>query len=212
VLSYRGEIADRDYRGEDGKGRFRPGFVEARQRVDRQMRWVRATIAGLVLGLLALGLRRRDEVEAMALSFPAIFCLSNPTFYYWCLLVPVVLVMASRSVQGPALALLLGIALVEASYLLLSRLALFELFQYAFYSAEMGALALLALLVLQRWPAAAAPQPVTKWGRALPPKLAAPPAAPLTGADASGADASGALVAVQEGGERHPLPGEERSS
>ena len=169
VLGYRGEQSWDDVRDEQGRRGFRKHYVSYRQRLHRRMAPLRLLLAALVLAALAWGLKGRDDVEALALSFPAIWVLLNPTFYYYCLLLPPLLVFASRPKRGWAVALVVAFAAVDILFHVLWRVADFDLFQYFLYSALLGGLTvtcLVALAIARRreegastGPPAADPQP-----------------------------------------------------
>lgn len=165
LMSYRGETSWDDVRGEDGRKGFRPHYVKLKQKINTQNRSLRLGIALVVLVALGLLLRGRDDVEAMALGFPAIYVLVSTTFYYYCLLVPVVLVLADRSSRDRALlAILVALGLVEASFHLIHRWERFEILEHFYYTAELAGVVLLTLAALAlarftRSTAASAPEP-----------------------------------------------------
>lgn len=153
ALGYRGERSWADVHDEQGNRGFRNHYVGYRQRLHHRQAWLRLLIAALVMAALAWGLRGRDDAEALALSFPVVWVLVNPTFYYYCLLLPPLLVFASRRDRGWALALVVAAATVQILFHVLWRTVEFDLFQYFLYSLLLGGLTLTCLVALavDRW-------------------------------------------------------------
>jgi hypothetical protein len=144
LLMYRGEMAERDIAGPDGRGSFRNYFVPHKQAVVASMRPFHIAIAVLVLGLLVVGLVRKphSDLEALGLSLPVVFVLVSPTFYYYCLLIPLVLAsVASCSRQSTRLIVL---GLFCAAEISLHLLHSFVRFEYGSYSLMSIALAVVS--------------------------------------------------------------------
>ena len=96
----------------DGKAKRPTLHQRRREALDR--RWpVRLVIGLAILGLLGYGLWRLKRLEAAALSFPAIFVLMTLTFYYYCLLTAVVLLLSRRPKSHLAVGVILGLITVQ---------------------------------------------------------------------------------------------------
>jgi len=148
ALLYRGETGPDDIVGTDGRRGWRPHFVRAKRDLWRRWRFVLAAIALLVGVALGYVLPRDDDAGAVALSFPLVFVLVSPTFYYWCFLVAVVAVLAARAGQRPALLVLLGVVAANLAVFGFLKLVDYGLLQHFFYAIAYGALALYAIAVL----------------------------------------------------------------
>ncbi|MDY0062525.1 MAG: hypothetical protein RBU45_22115 [Myxococcota bacterium] len=161
LLVFRGEHREADLVDEQGRHGFRTYWVGAKQRLMAKQKPLHLGLAAgllLVLGTL-LWKRERDEVAAVAFSFPAVFALVNPTFYYYCLLAVPVLGLAA-SWHRPRLRLVLaGLVAFEVYCQISMRLIRFEVLQYALQSVVLAVIVLYTLVVLA-WPlrrSAAAP-------------------------------------------------------
>lgn len=150
VLSYRGERSQADVTNEDGtKKGFRPHYARYKQEVNRRMRPVRIPIILAVMGVLGWLLWRRDEAEALALSFPLVYVLTSPTFYYFGLLIPpfVWAASAGRKRLAPAV-IAAALALEEGLFQYLRPFRLHDIERYFWHSVALGVVVLITLTVL----------------------------------------------------------------
>ena len=148
LLTYRGETSTADFVGDDGTRGYRPHFVTAKRAL-----WARsmplALLAIVLVGAaLAWGLRGLDDVESTALSFPLVFLLVAPTFYYYSFLVAVVAVLASRAERRRSVLLVAAIAATNVAAYAAFHLVDFELLSHFLYSTAVALLAVGTCLVL----------------------------------------------------------------
>ena len=97
LATWRGETGPEDYVGAHGEPGYRPHFVAAKRALYAQWRFVLLALALLVAMGLASWLPPGDDAAAIALSFPIVFLLATPTFYYYVLLAIPVAVLAART-------------------------------------------------------------------------------------------------------------------
>jgi hypothetical protein len=140
--------------------------TDAKQVEPKIASYYRLTMAKITIGLVLLvslawgisGLRFRGigrgtpltDVEAVALSFPVIFALLTPTFYYYCFLMVVALGLADSAYRVRPLILLVAIALMECSFHLIPQLIGFGIAQFIIYSFLVLGLSGLTITLLMR--------------------------------------------------------------
>lgn len=137
LLMYRGESFEADLKDENGKGNFRSIFVPKKQRVVASMQPLHLAIAAVALVFLAAAFVRRPRsyLEAVGLSLPVVFLLVSPTFYYYCLLVPLVVALAAQAERRHFLLLPLGLLCgAEVCFHLLHHYIQFEYRTYSLMS------------------------------------------------------------------------------
>lgn len=148
LLTYRGETSSEDLVDEEGRQGYRPHFVGAKRRLWDSMQplaWLVILLTGAALARVLWGL---DDLESLVLSFPLVFVLVAPTFYYYSLFAAVVAGLAARCEHRRSVLLVAGLAVTNVAAYACFHLVRFELLGHFLYSAAVAALALFALAVL----------------------------------------------------------------
>ncbi len=148
LATWRGETSPADYVGAHGEKGYRPHFVAAKRALYAQWRFVLLGLALLVAMGLASWLPPGDDAAAIALSFPIVFLLATPTFYYYVLLAIPVAVLADRSDTTWGRFGLAALFAAAIAVQFIRHFVGFAFFANALHSAVVAALCALVLALL----------------------------------------------------------------